>query len=433
MKTTWILCFLLIIFSVVGVLLFFIPIDKDNIQRQIQDEIRSSAEILSIEKISKNQYIALYKVENSVGGVLVRKELFSFNLGVYSNVYLPIDNTEEMSLSFSSDSAIPQSLYIGLVKNPTINTILINDKKARIVEYNNMRIWYFESSERLFPEIKVKGLSLEKELIYEINKSTSMSFKYNDLYIYNQWFLGDILFRNILSKDKERNEVKIAVLDSGVDYNHPDLNQNLLLEGKNIINGTNSVIDNLSHGTKIIGLLNAISNNEIGIVGLAPFAKILPIKVIDKDSKYENNLVKGIEYAIEKEVDIIHISIGTYEEIPSLKRAVEKAYSKGIFIVSSAGNDGIESVTYPARYKSVISVGALDENGDIADFSNFGKDVDVYLPGVNIYSTGFGDGYHYSSGTSYSAALFTGILANLITEKGRTETYNKIINYLSDL
>ena len=422
-KRKYLIIFGFLILASLGILAHYYSIPTEaKIDREIKQNISNSSELIRLEKVRNNYILALYKDGNTIGGAVYSKKFYSWDLEVYTNK-LPIDNVEEVSLRFSSNTNLPKTLYIGLIKNPEIDSLTLNNQIANITILNNLKIWYVINSENLYREILIKGVSNQGKVITEIQTETSTSNLneiYNDLFVYNQWYLEEPFLKdNSLQKLEGDSEVVVAILDSGLDLTHPDLDKKKVLAPKNVITNSSDIVDNLSHGTKVTGIISAISNNKEGIVGLAPNVKIIPIKIIDKLQKMELNLVKGIEYAISKNVDIIHISLGTYEKIPMLEEAIKKAYNKGIFIVSSVGNDGIATATYPARYGQVISIGSTDKDGKLAHFSNHGDLVDFYLPGVDIFSTGFGQGYYYSSGTSFSAAIFTGLLANMIQTKGK--------------
>ena len=205
------------------------------------------------------------------------------------------------------------------------------------------------------------------------------------------------------SKDyNTKNKIKIAVLDSGVDYG----NDIELVESISLVPGEEEInplfMDGTGHGNSVAGLIGAKDNGK-GITGITPNALIYSIRVLDDDNKAPlSRIIEGIYYCINKKVDIINMSFGTSIYSEALKQAVDAANDKGILVVAAAGNTGDE-VEYPAAFSNVLSVGAVDSNADIADTSAKGKDVQIVAPGENVCSTGeFGD-ICISSGTSLAA------------------------------
>ncbi len=216
--------------------------------------------------------------------------------------------------------------------------------------------------------------------------------------------------------------VVIAVIDTAIDATHPDL------EGKiqeQYIAGEVSEPMKLEHGTAVAGIIAASPSNEDGVLGIAVGAQILSI-VIDE---YVDSLIKGIEYAIEKDVDIINISAGITENNPRLESVIEEAYQAGICVVAAYGE---ERPLYPALYEHVISVGSVNSEGkDI-----FGGDTtSIFLPGGNIvttYSSVYEPRKYVSyTGASMSAAMMTGIIA-LVLEQNPGLDSNQIVGFFGD-
>ncbi|WP_377887680.1 cell wall-binding repeat-containing protein [Alkalihalobacillus sp. R86527] len=200
------------------------------------------------------------------------------------------------------------------------------------------------------------------------------------------------------------DEIVVAVLDTGVDLDHPDLKENLV-KGINLHSKGTSPQDTDGHGTHVAGLIGAATDNNIGIASISRGLKIMPIKVMNGNVGQMSTVVEGIEYAINHGVDIINLSLGSYNNLKSMSDVIDKASENGVLVVAAAGNDNLNKVIYPAAYESTIAVGSTktgtDEKGD---FSNFSKDVDINTPGTDIYST-WVDGYNYSTGTSMSSAI----------------------------
>ncbi|MCK2000594.1 S8 family serine peptidase [[Brevibacterium] frigoritolerans] len=209
---------------------------------------------------------------------------------------------------------------------------------------------------------------------------------------------------------------KVGVIDSGVST-HPDL---IVSGGQSFVGYTNSYADDNGHGTHVSGIISA-ENNEIGVVGVAPDSDIFALKALDQDgSGYLSDIIEAIDWSITNQMDVINMSLGTKTASSALESAVNTAYQNGILVVAAAGNEST-SVSYPAKYSSVIAVSATDENNELAYFSNFGPEVEISAPGTNILSTSSLGDYENMSGTSMATPFVAGQLA-LLNELDPTYT-----------
>jgi len=209
--------------------------------------------------------------------------------------------------------------------------------------------------------------------------------------------------------------VKVAILDTGCDLDHPDLVHNLL-PGINLVKpGTPPEDDNM-HGTHVTGIVCA-ENNEIGMIGVAPKCKVMPVKVLDKRGGGDLKVVSdGIRWAIENGADIIGMSLGSPAPTQQLRQSIQLAESKGIPIFCAAGNAGqTREVFYPANYPETIAIGSIDENFDRSEFSNTGNDLDFMAPGNDIFSTVPDNWYSVLSGTSMACPFAVGVAALLLS------------------
>nr|WP_161974893.1 S8 family peptidase [Bacillus timonensis] len=207
---------------------------------------------------------------------------------------------------------------------------------------------------------------------------------------------------------------KIAIIDTGISQ-HEDL---VIAGGISFTSYTTSYSDDNGHGTHVAGIVGA-KNNQIGTVGVAPEASIYAVKVLGADgSGYLSDIISGLDWAITNDMDIINLSLGSTGDSLALKQAVDRAYSKGILVVASAGNSGntdgnTDSVLYPAKYASTIAVSAVDIEHHRGTFSSTGKSVEIAAPGIDILSTYLKNQYVKMDGTSMAAPYVTGILALL--------------------
>ena len=199
--------------------------------------------------------------------------------------------------------------------------------------------------------------------------------------------------------------IKVAILDTGAPQ-HPDL------KVKEAINFTDSPtpIDCHGHSTHASGSICA--NGKIK--GVAPKVDLYAAKVLnDMGEGYYDWLIRGIDWAISKGVDVISMSLGGPKEYPKLQDAVKRAYNAGVIIVAAAGNEGEKGTNYPAKYPEVISVAAIDIEKKRASFSSVGSDVEVAAAGVQVYSTHLGGKYALMSGTSMACPHIAGAVAIL--------------------
>jgi subtilisin len=218
--------------------------------------------------------------------------------------------------------------------------------------------------------------------------------------------------------------IKVAVIDTGIDKDHPDLQANIkgginFVFQKGTIDPTMWDDDN-GHGTHVAGTIAAIDNEE-GVIGVGPEIWLYAVKVLDRTGKgYLSDVVAGINWAINNDMDVISMSLGTSYDYQELRDACDAAYNAGIVIVAAAGNAGdgdasTNEYSYPAAYDSVIAVGATDSNDNIAWWSNSGPYIELAAPGVSIYSTYKKGDYETMSGTSMACPHVSGVIALMLT------------------
>lgn len=205
--------------------------------------------------------------------------------------------------------------------------------------------------------------------------------------------------------------VKVAVIDTGIDINHPDLKSNII-GGYNAINKKASFTDDNGHGTHVAGIL-AAPNNSIGVIGVSYNVSLYSVKVLNGTGNgYLSDLIEGIDWCIKNGIQVANMSLGVADST-SLHDAIIKAYQAGLILVAAAGNNLQDGVKYPAAYPEVISVGASDNNDLIGSFCPNGK-IDITAPGVNIYSTYINGAYLNMTGTSMATPHVTAAAAILV-------------------
>jgi serine protease len=208
--------------------------------------------------------------------------------------------------------------------------------------------------------------------------------------------------------------VAIAVLDTGVDLDHPDLAAKLL-PGYDAVQHDGVPDDDAGHGTFVAGVAAALTDNGTGVAGAGGRSRLLPVKVLDsRGFGSDSTVVEGIEWAVTHGADVINLSLGGPRPSPALDRAVRYAVDADVVVVAAAGNEGSTEPWYPAASPGAIGVGATDAGGEeLAWFSNSGASVDVVAPGMGVTSTGSGPGASYATGngTSYAGPLVAGTAA----------------------
>jgi subtilisin family serine protease len=218
--------------------------------------------------------------------------------------------------------------------------------------------------------------------------------------------------------------VKVAVVDTGIDLDHPDLINNI--KGNvNCINPRKSGDDDNGHGTHVAGIIAAV-NNQIGVIGVGPEISLYAVKVLDRNGKgWLSDLIEGLEWCINNKMDIVNMSLGSSSDNQSFHDAIRKAYEAGIIQVAAAGNNGLTdgSIDYPAKYPETIAVSAVGQNSDgslyPANFSSYGPEIDLTAPGVSIKSTYINGNYKTFDGTSMATPHVSGVAALTISIKGR--------------
>lgn len=209
--------------------------------------------------------------------------------------------------------------------------------------------------------------------------------------------------------------VKVAVVDTGCDFDHPDIKNNIL-QGMNFIDRSKDPIDKNSHGTHCAGSI-AAENNGTGMVGVAPDAKIMPVKVLNDEGRGDlMSIVNGIVWSADNGADIISMSLGCTTPASPLENAIKYAASKGCIIFCAAGNDGpSKDIMYPAKYDHTIAIGAIDRNLERTPFTCSGETLDFLAPGHDILSCVPGGGYALMSGTSMSTPFAVGCACLLLS------------------
>lgn len=232
------------------------------------------------------------------------------------------------------------------------------------------------------------------------------------------WGISQILADKVGSA-ASGSGMKVGVIDTGINRNHSDLKDNLA-GCLNFISSFFTCEDDNGHGTHVSGTI-AAENNNLGVVGVAPEAKIYALKVLNKKgSGYLSDIIEALDWVIANHLQVVNMSLGTSSDVDSFHDAVKRVYEAGITQVAAAGNNG-GAVIYPAAYPEVLAVSATDKNNNLASWSSRGLQVDLAAPGVDIYSTYLKGTYKTLSGTSMAAPHVTGTVALLLSIPGKCD------------
>lgn len=269
------------------------------------------------------------------------------------------------------------------------------------------------------PEMKLPAVwpNYYYYLTEDVNDSKALS-GYNDPALTEQWQHDYIGTGYAWAAGYKGQGVKVAVIDTGLQRNHEDLSNNAAA-GRNFVGGamgTEFNGDNGEHGTHVAGII-AADDNSIGGVGIAPDAQVRGYCVFpagDDTGADSADIMMAIGAAVADGNDIINMSLGGPMYSAAYETSVKNAYNKGVAVFVSSGNEDTDGYSFPAAYSGAISVGAVDQNGARAAFSNYGGTVKLSFPGVHIYSTIPG-GYTYMSGTSQASPAAAGTAAVILS------------------
>jgi len=364
-----------------------------------------------------------------------------------------------VSTSFSSYERIPKQhhsqkreLYaegqVLLKFRPEVSEDFI---KFVLFSYRTKKLNFF--SENMIYQLQLSHDSVVEETVLLMKQNPFIEIVEPNYYIYTSVVPNDTQFPNQYAlfnlggtipvpgapQGKERADIKapegwsetlgdqdiiIAVIDTGIDLLHPDLQNKIVSGGRDFINGDFDATDDNGHGTQVAGIAGAETNNRRGIAGVAWNCRILPIKALDANGVGTTaELIQAIEFATNYDngrgVDVINISAGGYGDSELLQTALQNAYNKDIVIVAAAGDQNGE-VEFPAAYSTCLAVASTDFKDKRSTFSNFGPEIDIAAPGEEIISTkpltmtGPGElPYRFDSGTSLAAPHVTGLAALL--------------------
>lgn len=303
----------------------------------------------------------------------------------------------------------------------------INDNKQHFLEENNMislelsqtevqELSVDDNIEFIEEDAIVEGSTQNNKIILNEKKPHKKQEKVNKKNRSDHEWNVQMINANKIKKNKLKKKIKIALLDSGVDAgNDISLAYSIsLVPGEEEM--TKMFMDGSGHGSSVAGLI-AAEDNEEGITGINPNADIYSIRVLDDANQAPlSRVIEGIYLAIEQKVNIINMSFGLNTYSKALEEAIRAAAKEEILIVAAAGNTGDRGVQYPAAYEEVLAVGSVDKQGEVAEHSAKGEEIEIVAPGELVRTTGFLGTEMVSSGTSLAAPQVAAV-ASLIWER----------------
>lgn len=320
-----------------------------------------------------------------------------------------------------SAKAVPGEIVVKLKKAMGIKSVPNMMHMEAIEDLGNTSVYKVPAGETV--EEALAKLRKDPNVVYAepnyIYRAFGASAKrtVNDPKFGDLWGMTKIQAPQAWDTTTGKSEVLVAVIDTGVDYNHPDL-QGQVVKGPDFGNNDADPMDDQGHGTHVAGTIAALGDNGKGVVGVAYNTKILAIKVLGSDGSGDMAAIaKGVLKAHEMGAKVINMSLGGEQDAQTIRDAIDQVTAKGSLVVVAAGNENTTRNTYPAAYASVLSVGATDTSDRRASFSNYGTYVDIAAPGTGILSSTEKD-YKKHDGTSMASPHAAGVAALLLAQKG---------------
>jgi len=373
---------------------------NDSNENISEDIVTSASELREAKEVLQQSL----KDENGDYTLIVRTKL---NQKKFTNIFSKLDNKTEIEFLYTDEK---QKYYeLSFTDNSLLRQELMWDIDQTILPERFLGIEVVE------PEIFSVEISSKQEqkLLQWENLENTWGIREYSSYTYIKDF------------QKASKRIKVWVIDTGIDYTHPDLKNRVLKNiGRDFVNKDKDAMDDQWHGTHVAGTIAASINRE-GIIGVNPYTKLVPLKICNASGFCPSYAVmKALRYAEKKKIDIVNMSLGgrwTPTNHP-ICAAISDYTAKGGMVIAAAWNANTNANTFiPGGCSDAITVWAYDKQWNPASFSNYGTAVDVSAPGVDIYSTKLGGWYVNLSGTSMATPHITGITSIL-------QSYNTDIN-----
>lgn len=372
----------------------------------------------------------IVSVENtqtmSAKGIETNNELFTKSLNT------SIFNVKDALLE---STGIGDSQNIGIQSNDVNLKDIVLEKMGHVylVEYPSNEYSYNQAKAMLNSELTNSGYQVKSIEPNYIMKATAIEttpdIGISSIHPSQQWQYDMIKAPDAWTVSPGSSSTKVAILDTGADYNHPSLRNYINTSlAKNYSGGaTNDIMDRQNHGTHVAGTISSYGS----VSGVMQTASLIPVKVLGDDGKGSMyGIEQGVLYAASIDADVINMSLGGGGYSSSFDQACQSATTSGTVIVCASGNEYASSISYPAAYSSCIAVGAVDSNRARASFSNYGTGLAVMAPGVSVYSTLPNSQYGTMSGTSMASPHVAGVVG-LLRSANPNATVAQIRNALT--
>ena len=318
--------------------------------------------------------------------------IVGFNTGVSISSVLLESNVSDVKYHYNTINAAAMNVSLeeyNRLKNDSSIAYIYEDVTVSLIDGTQAGDWYFDEHESLTWYVS----RIEADKVWGPGNDS-----------------------NVTPGRNAGAGIKVAILDTGIDEDHPDLEENIA-GALSFVYGE-SPDDVYGHGTHVAGIVAAVDNG-IGLIGVAPHVEIYGLNVLSSSGEGQlSDILQGLDWCIDSDIDIISMSFGNEEPLPPLDKMLDAAYDSGIVLVAAAGNNGV-TVEYPAAYDSVIAVAATNATDVRSCYSSRGPEVDLCAPGDYIFSTYKGGVYAMSAGTSMAAPMVTGTAALIMN----TEIY----------
>ena len=352
-----------------------------------------------LSNFSRQEY--LLEVEKEI--IMKSKRFITIVIAVVIIAFISSD----MAIPAGNNSRIP--VFIGFRRTPGPSEQALVRSHGGAIKYSYNIVPAIAAS---VPQQAIQGLMNNPNVTYV--ESDAVAYAIDDAI---PWGISRIGALTVQSSSNTGSDIKVGVIDTGIDYTHPDLIANYA-GGTDYVNNDNDPYDDNGHGTHVSGTIAAVWNN-IGVRGVAPDADLYAVKVLNaRGSGSYSDIVAGINWCASHGIQVINMSLGGSFDSTTLRNACNNAYENNIVIVAAAGNSGRpngsgDTVGYPAKYDSVIAVAATNSSDLRASWSSTGPAVEISAPGVNVLSTVPG-GYAYYNGTSMASPHVAGTAALVI-------------------
>lgn len=349
--------------------------------------------------------------------IFIMSALYVFYLPTASAKELPLQPRVQGSTSVKLENYQSNQLIIKFKDSITNAQKQAIFQKCRLDELSTIGIGNLSlvsiPTESNLTEMSHQLLSFSKVEFVEPNYKIGTSYIPSDRSYSKQWYAKKINMPAAWNSTFGSSDIKVAVIDAGIQTTHPDL-KGKITRPYNAVTGGTSLPSSI-HGTHVAGII-AASKNKIGIMGIAPNVKIIPVNVFQGDAADIYTVADGINYAVKAGADIINLSLTTEDYTEVLNYSIQSAIKKGVIVVAAVGNDQTSRPQYPAAYKNVIAVSATTKSDTRASFSNYGSYINLSAPGVDIYSTAPGSSYIEESGTSMATPIVSGVSALILSK-----------------